>query len=421
MISTGIVIIWPSQNNNIPQGFVRETALDGKFLKGNGENDPGDAGGNPTHSHTSPEHTHTMVAHTHNVATSNNFNDSYRGSGAGSSACDVHAHNGPVGGVVGGSLVGTLDYGAVSNNPPFFEVIFIRATNFRLVPAGAILLWASSLGLDGYSDCDGVSGRPALDSKYLRGAAAGQDAGTTGGSLTNNHPINHGHSNPSHSHSAPLGSVTSANRDLGVGDGPSKAPASHTHQVTLNSQSEAVNNFVGTLGELETVEPLHKKLRALINVAGRNLVPKAGLIALWLGDVEDIPAGWVLCDGENGTPDLTDHFVKITTNGDLVNSEAGSNTHTHAAQNHNHTAAGSHTHGGSIARFEAITGGTQNQSVNAVRQHDHSINSIGSATSAWNQTTTTADEANNEPEYMTVAFVMMKFSTQGGGGAQDPV
>lgn len=29
-----------------------------------------------------------------------------------------------------------------------------------------------------------------------------------------------------------------------------------------------------------------------------------GTIKQWYGTVESIPAGWVLCDGTNGTPDL---------------------------------------------------------------------------------------------------------------------
>lgn len=37
-------------------------------------------------------------------------------------------------------------------------------------------------------------------------------------------------------------------------------------------------------------------------------VPK-GAIVIWSGSVSDIPSGWVLCDGQNGTPDLRDRFV----------------------------------------------------------------------------------------------------------------
>lgn len=35
----------------------------------------------------------------------------------------------------------------------------------------------------------------------------------------------------------------------------------------------------------------------------------AGIITIWFGAIEDIPDGWALCDGNNGTPDLTDRFV----------------------------------------------------------------------------------------------------------------
>lgn len=34
-----------------------------------------------------------------------------------------------------------------------------------------------------------------------------------------------------------------------------------------------------------------------------------GMIMLWSGSIVDIPAGWALCNGQNGTPDLRDKFV----------------------------------------------------------------------------------------------------------------
>lgn len=33
------------------------------------------------------------------------------------------------------------------------------------------------------------------------------------------------------------------------------------------------------------------------------------IIVIWSGAVVDIPAGWALCDGNNGTPILTDKFI----------------------------------------------------------------------------------------------------------------
>lgn len=35
----------------------------------------------------------------------------------------------------------------------------------------------------------------------------------------------------------------------------------------------------------------------------------SGAIVMWSGAIADIPAGWLLCDGNNGTPDLRDRFI----------------------------------------------------------------------------------------------------------------
>ncbi len=34
-----------------------------------------------------------------------------------------------------------------------------------------------------------------------------------------------------------------------------------------------------------------------------------GIITLWFGSIGTIPAGWALCDGTSGTPDLRNRFV----------------------------------------------------------------------------------------------------------------
>ena len=40
----------------------------------------------------------------------------------------------------------------------------------------------------------------------------------------------------------------------------------------------------------------------------RTTVPAGGII-MFSGSLGDLPDGWVLCDGSNGTPDLRDRFV----------------------------------------------------------------------------------------------------------------
>lgn len=41
----------------------------------------------------------------------------------------------------------------------------------------------------------------------------------------------------------------------------------------------------------------------------RDSVIPSGAIIIWSGATADIPRGWVLCNGSNGTPDLRDKFV----------------------------------------------------------------------------------------------------------------
>ena len=38
-------------------------------------------------------------------------------------------------------------------------------------------------------------------------------------------------------------------------------------------------------------------------------VVPSGFIGMWSGSASTIPTGWALCDGTNGTPNLTDRFV----------------------------------------------------------------------------------------------------------------
>lgn len=57
------------------------------------------------------------------------------------------------------------------------------------LPAGLIVLWHGLLSAipSGWALCDGTSGTPDLRSKFVKGAAAGQDPGATGGAATHTH------------------------------------------------------------------------------------------------------------------------------------------------------------------------------------------------------------------------------------------
>lgn len=77
------------------------------------------------------------------------------------------------------------------------------------------------------------------------------------------------------------------------------------------------------------------------------IVP-VGAIIMWSGNDSSIPAGWHLCDGTSGTPNLTDRFIIGAGNTYQTGSTGGSNTHDHGGTTGAHTlTAGqipAHTH-----------------------------------------------------------------------------
>jgi microcystin-dependent protein len=54
--------------------------------------------------------------------------------------------------------------------------------------------------------------------------------------------------------------------------------------------------------------------------------PSGGII-MWNGSVASIPLGWVLCDGTNGTPNLTDKFIMGAGNSYAVGATGGEASH----------------------------------------------------------------------------------------------
>ena len=69
-----------------------------------------------------------------------------------------------------------------------------------------------------------------------------------------------------------------------------------------------------------------------------------GGIIMWSGTAALVPAGWAICNGQNGTPDLRDKFVVGvgTQFGNTLKASGGTKdavvvSHTHTTQPHNHT------------------------------------------------------------------------------------
>jgi len=125
-----------------------------------------------------------------------------------------------------------------------------------------------------------------------------------------------------------------------------------TGNVTGNLAGNAVGShsgsFIGNVDvrgaalQLDNAQiPLAALAATPVLEGDQRLIPQ-GAILLWSGSVATIPAGWALCDGTQGTPNLVDRFlVGASAAGAFpVGATGGALTHSHAITV---TPAGAHT------------------------------------------------------------------------------
>jgi hypothetical protein len=83
----------------------------------------------------------------------------------------------------------------------------------------------------------------------------------------------------------------------------------NTTNKVITPESYTLNNVT----TLTNVTPESYSSLVLSNEAGdlssTDVQFPRGIIALWSGEVANIPLGWGLCNGSNGTPDLTNRFI----------------------------------------------------------------------------------------------------------------
>jgi len=120
----------------------------------------------------------------------------------------------------------------------------------------------------------------------------------------------------------------------------------------------------------------------LINLITEKVLKEfSGQISLWSGAIVDIPDGWVLCDGSNGTPDLRNRFIPGAGSGYAVGATGGTTN-----QTHNFT---------STAHDHVLIGAKEVQSGVGWSEATNSVQVIG-----------TTDAADNRPLFYALAYVM---------------
>ena len=143
-----------------------------------------------------------------------------------------------------------------------------------------------------------------------------------------------------------------------------------------------------------------------LNVANLNILPRGCVIA-WYGNntpqgwFHNIPTGWVICDGQNGTPDLRGRFVLGSghTNG-LTDRELG---HTGGEETHtlttNEIPAHSHNIGtdGHIGPVFISTWGSGNRNLDGSGWQSSSVNT---------ENTGGNGSHNNMPPFYVLTYIM---------------
>ena len=144
-------------------------------------------------------------------------------------------------------------------------------------------------------------------------------------------------------------------------------------------------------------------------ITGGGSIP-SGVIVMWHGLIANIPAGWALCDGTNGTPDLRSKFVKGAPAGQEAGGTGGSATHTHddhPALSHSGTAVADHP---ATATSQADVGSTKSGTTTStitLKAHTHNTPVLThSVTQPNDHPAQSHAPASNEPEYYHILFIM---------------
>lgn len=419
MLAPNIVIPFDGQHANIPAGFSRDTTFDSKIPR-HSNTGVGGTGGSDTHTHTTQAHQHALNSHTHSVSfgtytapASSHVSISEENSFDGIS---THGHSSANSSTTGSANSSSDNFttGSGSTLPPYYSVIFIKSNGYKAVPPNGIMYTQTSLA--NLVLCDGNNGTPNLTDKILRGAGTGADAGTTGGTSNHTHSMNHSHaSGASHTHTGTSGARSGTtfrrvNQNPNPGAYISK---NHTHTYTTGSATANIDSYSGTSAGDAQIYPPFYTLKPYKNMSGVNQMVEVGAIAMTTEAT--LPVGWVLCDGNNGTPNLGTNFIKCHT---TAGNTGGASTHTHPNHSHTHTSP-SHSHTGTTdtgTPSSRTADGGNSATQASLNSHTHSL-STDSVVATYANADIVFDAGSSIPAYLEVKYIMATQAALGGGSA----
>jgi hypothetical protein len=170
--------------------------------------------------------------------------------------------------------------------------------------------------------------------------------------------------------------------------------------------------FVLTDSDDVTIQT-YDNLYGIIGTAPTPATPTpAGVIVLWSGSIGSIPAGWVLCNGNNGTPDLRDRFIVGA--GSTYSVDATGGSANSIVVSHTHTATSVVTDAGHSHGYDKTTGAGSPAGINIAGSNGSYVyTTTATSTSVTGITVaTTVDSAGNSgtnanlPPYYALCYIM---------------
>jgi len=415
-IASGVIVGWPSTAGSIPANWTRVTALDDKYPRGvpTSATNPGSTGGSNSHSsHQIPSHNHGgSVSHTHPNQNSGNSVGSITNTATSTGKTFVghpHSHTITPPAATMSITAGQHSFGANSAEQLHRTVIWIQSNGSPTeFPSGCNAIWNTATAPTNWSIDTNFQNR------YARGAAGGAGGGSAGGTATHTHNVaaSQAHlQSGSHIHGPPTNDGSGGSATSGAVDNVATSGHIHGGMVNYSLSTSDTDAATGT-STADAGDPPYHKLHYIL--ASASAGEPAGIICLWIGTIASIPAGWILCDGSSGTPDLRDKFVKGALNDGERGSTGGASTHGHGTFTHTHLAGhgGSHSHSATtsvdVSNTVSSTGSTTAMSTSS---HTHTIPTLTASTTAFaNDTGATVTSDSSIPAYYTVAFIQLNIA-----------
>ncbi|MBD3340895.1 MAG: hypothetical protein GF353_17435 [Candidatus Lokiarchaeota archaeon] len=229
-------------------------------------------------------------------------------------------------------------------NNDISENINLNSSALNCVPKGLIVLWNDLNIPNTWVKCNGSNGTPELNNTFVYGVLNnGEQPGIKGGSETHTHEYSelpeHTHTitDPGHSHEFGAWNLDKASDeadDDGWGTGLTIAK-----EGTQNKDCDDQNSYTDITIEEEGLDncqtdetsniPPYYRLSFIMNNQTSSSLP-IGSIVMWSDKIDEIPEGWELCDGSNGTPLLLDRFIYGVKEGQVPGEIGGNTLHEHS-------------------------------------------------------------------------------------------